>query len=186
MEKLINLLFDIRGDSLGQDKINQFEQQYSVTLPNEYKEFLIYCDGGVLNELSVGFSLSLQAITRGTKCEFIVYNFLPLLEYKWGISSVVEEIKTMQDWLINDFNISYDYTKDFVPIAMTGGDLRICIGCKSEYIGKIYLFDPYAQYPNSINNMFWLLADSLQEFITTRLQPCDDKTFVAISNVNKI
>ena len=175
------VILDYCGAPLSTNEVLWFEQTYSIVLPQPFKEFLLHFDGGALGKIDVGFSV-LPRFKTNQECQLDLYYFLSLREHnKGGEGTIVDDIDTMREWILEDFGLNYDHTKDFIPIAYTDGNSRICIGCSLEYHGKIYIFDAGTDLPEALFGMYIPLAESLEQFICEVIQPCNDKSYTLLN-----
>lgn len=150
----------------------QFEKDHGFQLPPDYRIFLQHFDGGAVTDLDIGFS-TMDYFKNRPGCEHCLYYVLPLRNYQ-GYSTVVDQLETARSWYLEDYNLGYDYTRDFISIALTGSNVNICLGCSEKYYGKVYLLDVGTTEPGNIDHLFLPLADSFAAFILEVLQPCNE------------
>lgn len=176
MLKKINAILDVRYPAVNEEDLLQFERNHEIRLPTSYRDFLLHCDGGSVVDLNIGFSLKSRSIDFKSGCEFILYYFLSFRNHQPpGGGTIADDIAIQKEWLLQDFGLEYDYTRDFIPIALTGENMRICMGCSSEYYGKIYMFDAFNNFPDAVDKIYIPLADSFEQFILETLQPCNEE-----------
>lgn len=124
------------------EEIDEFEKNYDIKLPEQYKKFMIKYNGGY-PELS-SFIISEQ------EGESLVNKFYGLED---DDCSLAEAFDYLEDVL----------PKDFISIADDPAGNEICLGIDGKYEGKIYFWFHDRNHESQINNMYFL-ADSFDEF----------------------
>lgn len=122
--------------------IKQFEQEYEVTLPKQYVEFLLEYNGGFSKES--GFIISDE------EGESLVNKFYGIGDMKSNLGKVFEVLEG-------------EIPEDFISIANDPAGNEILLGVSREYQGKIYFWIHDIEPEEEMDNMF-ILADSFAEF----------------------
>lgn len=122
--------------------IKQFEQEYEITLPKQYVEFLLEYNGGFSKES--GFKIS------DDEGESLVNKFYGIGDMKSNLGKVFEVLEG-------------EIPEDFISIANDPAGNEILLGVSGEYQGKIYFWIHDIEPEEEMDNMF-ILADSFAEF----------------------
>ena len=101
------------------EKIEEFERDYELELPGEYKKFLLLNNGGTPDKV---YYIENNA-------DLVVNFFLSLGSKKFSLEEYIE------DWHEDKF------PREFVPIGEDAFGNIICISCIGENKGQIYFFD---------------------------------------------
>jgi len=137
---------------ISEEEIIIFEQELEISLPKEYKKFLLQNNGGQPVH-NVTFNLS----KNGVKWEFPINIF-------FGIS----EEDTSYELSMTYAFFSERIPHQLLPIADDGIGNKICIGIEEEYYNKIFLwkFDKESQEDEepTFDNVEEL-AESFNEFL---------------------
>lgn len=172
----IKAIVDAPAPPASEGEIATFEKQFCIKLPEDYKTFLRHSNGGAINELDIIFALDNSRSARHGNADHLVYYFLPLLETSYcGYGSVEDCIRILKDAFLVDWGLSYDYTKDLIPFAITATSMKLVIGCTERYYGKVFLLD-INDHPGHIDHLFLPVADSFEAFILEKLIPCNEKS----------
>ncbi|MFS0765701.1 MULTISPECIES: SMI1/KNR4 family protein [Peribacillus] len=123
--------------------IKQFEQEYDVTLPKQYVDFLLEYNGGYPQESS--FKIS------DDEGESLVNKFYGIRDMKSNLGKVFEVLEG-------------EIPEDFISIANDPGGNEILLGVSGEYQGKVYFWFHDIELEDEMGNMF-ILADSFDEFL---------------------
>ncbi|QNK48657.1 SMI1/KNR4 family protein [Brevibacterium sp. PAMC23299] len=123
--------------------IKQFEQEYDVTLPKQYVDFLLEYNGGYPQESNFRIS--------DDEGESLVNKFYGIGDMKSNLAKVFEILEG-------------EIPEDFVSIANDPGGNEILLGVSGEYPGKVYFWIHDIEPEDEMGNMF-ILADSFAEFL---------------------
>jgi hypothetical protein len=171
IEKLAAIL-DVPQDPIKEADLLRFEQDHGMVLPPDYRTFLQHFDGGAVVDMDITFFIQFGYQYHKTG-QYLLYYVLPLQQSS-GYGSVEEMIDVARSWYLEDLNVGYDYTRDFITIALTGGNVHVCLGCSEKYYGKVYLLDFFTSESGSVQGHFLPLADSFTAFVLDVLQPADE------------
>ncbi|TCJ82427.1 UNVERIFIED_ORG: SMI1/KNR4 family protein SUKH-1 [Bacillus cereus] len=122
--------------------IKQFEQEYNVTLPKQYVDFLLEYNGGFPQESS--FKIS------DDEGESLVNKFYGIGDMKSNLGKVFEVLEG-------------EIPEDFISIANDPAGNEILLGVNGDFQGKVYFWIHDIEPEDEMNNMF-ILADSFVEF----------------------
>lgn len=122
--------------------IKQFEQEYDVTLPKQYIDFLLEYNGGYPQESS--FKIS------NDEGESLVNKFYGIWDMKSNLGEVFEILEG-------------EILEDFVSIANDPGGNEILLGVSGENKGKVYFWIHDIESEYEIDNMY-ILADNFADF----------------------
>lgn len=122
--------------------IKQFEQDYDITLPNQYVDFLLEYNGGFPQESN--FKISNDG------GESLVNKFYGIGDMKSNLGKVFEVLEG-------------EIPEDFISIANDPAGNEILLGINGEYQGKLYFWIHDIEPEEDMDNMF-ILADSFVEF----------------------
>ncbi|MDD2694297.1 MAG: SMI1/KNR4 family protein [Anaerolineales bacterium] len=134
---------------ISEERLQAFEKQIGISLPQDYREFLKQCNGGTPKPNNFWISEE--------KYESSVYQF-------YGLHSGPR-------WLSIDCYISkerYGVPNGLLPIGDDGVGNLICIGITAENFDDIFFIDheihPYNE-PDSLNGIY-KIAESFTEFLS--------------------
>lgn len=152
MTKIISL-----GKKLSIEEITEFEKQYNVALPNQYKQFMLDFNGGTI-EPAV-FKISEE---KG--------------------ESVLSAFYAIDDSLRSNLLKKYIYIYDgrlpqgFIPIGKDPGGNLICVSNQESSYDQVYFWDHEEEtnIPNDFSNMYFL-AENIYEFINLLYEDNDDE-----------
>ncbi|MED0874627.1 MULTISPECIES: SMI1/KNR4 family protein [Bacillus cereus group] len=122
--------------------IKQFEQEYNVTLPKQYVDFLLEYNGGFPQESS--FKIS------DDEGESLVNKFYGIGDMKSNLGKVFEVLEG-------------EIPEDFISIANDPAGNEILLGVNGDFQGKVYFWIHDIEPEDEMDNMF-ILADSFVEF----------------------
>lgn len=122
--------------------IKQFEQEYEVTLPKQYVDFLLEYNGGFPQESN--FKIS------DDEGESLVNKFYGISDMKSNLGKVFEVLEG-------------EIPEDFISIGNDPGGNEILLGVSGEYQGKVYFWIHDIEPEDEMDNMF-ILADSFTGF----------------------
>lgn len=135
------------GSQISQGDISEFENKYEVSLPQEYKDFLLQTNGGRPEPDFFPFSDD----------GFVVTWFYNLKNGKHLLELTLELL-----WIAEQI-----VPRTLIPIARDqGGDL-VCISLNEEEYGKIYMWF------GSTDSDPVFLAESFTEFIDALVEEPD-------------
>lgn len=122
--------------------IIQFEQEYEVTLPKQYVDFLLEYNGGFPQESN--FKLP------DDEGESLVNEFYGIGDMKSNLGKVFEVLEG-------------EIREDFISIGNDPGGNEILLGVSGEYQGKVYFWIHDIEPEDEMDNMF-ILAGNFTEF----------------------
>jgi hypothetical protein len=131
------------------ENIKQFEQEYDITLPKQYTEFLLKYNGGYPKEAH--FKIS------DNEGESLINKFYGIGNMKSNLGDVFEILEG-------------EIPENFVSIANDPGGNEILLGVNGEHYEKIYFWIHDIETGDEMENML-LLADSLAEFFNSLYEP---------------
>lgn len=121
--------------------IKQFEQEYEVTLPKQYVDFLLEYNGGFPQKSN--FKLP------DDEGESLVNKFYGIGDMKSNLGKVFVVLEG-------------EIPEDFISIGNDPGGNEILLGVNGEYQGKVYFWIHDIE-PDEMDNMF-ILAGNFTEF----------------------
>ncbi|MGE7184012.1 SMI1/KNR4 family protein [Peribacillus sp. NPDC006672] len=122
--------------------IKQFEQEYDITLPKQYVDFLLEYNGGYPQESNFRIS--------DDEGENLVNKFYGIGDMKNNLAKVFEVLEG-------------EIPEDFISIANDPGGNEVLLGVSGEYQGKVYFWVHDIETEDEIGNMY-ILADSFARF----------------------
>ncbi|PAD23094.1 SMI1/KNR4 family protein [Terribacillus saccharophilus] len=131
------------NDHITLEDISRFEQEYTLTLSNQYKDFLLKYNGGYPQESS--FKISEE------EGESLVNKFYGIGDMKGNLAKVYDILEG-------------EIPEGFLSIANDPSGNEILLGLNKEFNGKIYLCLHDIEPEDEMDNMF-ILADDFTEFI---------------------
>lgn len=129
-------------ESLSIENLESFEHNHKITLPKDYREFLLEYNGGYPNPGVYKISDELGE---------------SILNVFYGIGSMYDNLEKKFDIFDEILEIG------FIPIADDPSGNQICIGLSKEYFGEIFHWLHDEEY-NEMDNMYFL-AKKLNEFL---------------------
>lgn len=138
-----------------QTEIEKFEKDFNITLPEDYKNFLIYSRG---EGLSFEY-YPIEIAHNDEVLEFGIIDFESLVSVRIGTESL---------WKLGSENISRNQffisnVNSFIHLTTDVYSRIILLGVKNEYYGKIYGLEKDPTYPSMEVEIF-LLETSFAEF----------------------
>lgn len=130
------------NDPITLEDISRFEQEYILTLSNQYKDFLLKSNGGYPQESS--FKISEE------EGESLVNKFYGIGDMKGNLAKVYDILEG-------------EIPEGFLSIANDPRGNEILLGVNKEFNGKIYLWVHDIEPEDEMDNMF-ILADDFTEF----------------------
>ncbi|KGX89727.1 hypothetical protein N781_16000 [Pontibacillus halophilus JSM 076056 = DSM 19796] len=124
--------------------IKQFEQEYEVTLPKQYVDFLLEYNGGFPQQSN--FKIS------DDEGESLVNKFYGIGDMKGNLGEVFEILEG-------------EIPEEFISIGHDPGGNEILLGVSGEDQGKVYFWIHDVEPEDEMDNMH-ILADSFTEFFT--------------------
>ena len=142
LDSILNLDVNNGTEKLTSEQLDRFESQYGVTVPDEYREFLINYYSCYVREDLYHTMLERSSLTPKDGMEQVDYFYN------------TEFIKGAEIFISA-------YGKKVLPIGRTGGDY-ICIGVQKDDLNKIYhLYHEDREREDGL----YLAADSFNGFI---------------------
>nr|WP_279233568.1 tetratricopeptide repeat protein [Clostridium estertheticum] len=145
-----NITIKDEEKSISIKDLNEFEEYIGNILPEEYRRFILQCNGGKLNPY--------KFITKDKFIKSCAMNLLPLSNNK--MPNIKEKYEI--------FNKGDLIPKNLLAIVMDPTESPICICLKGKNIGKIYYWNSAFEkdfVKPSYKNMH-LVADNFDEFIS--------------------
>lgn len=164
-------------------EVNAIEQKYNITLPDEYKNYLMNC-GEITFENDVNYS--------------------PAKDYPWTTNESSEKIINFYGLENNQFSLQKAIKtyigrmpSSIIPIAECPGGNQICICTSGNDFGKVYLWNHEQElealkmlYPNknypSIDRYWdnvYFTAESLLDFIDSFYIVVTEKTTEILEDI---
>lgn len=149
--------------SLDPKLLSEFEDEFNVKLPEQYREFMIKYNGGYVDPNIFKFDDE-------------------------GGSTVLNELyplKSEEDvdlYYINDLHEDY-FSDGFITIGDDPGGSDICLGVKGDVRGKVYFFDRESDYEEYDENgeeilidekIMNLLSDTFYSFLDSLYEDAED------------
>lgn len=150
--------------SLDPKLLSEFEEEFNVKLPEQYREFMIKYNGGRVDPNI----FDLDVIDDAT-----VLNELYELKTEKGLDL----------YSVNDLHEDY-FSDEFIAIGDDPGGSDICIGVKGDVRGKVYFFDresDYEEYDEEgeeiliDEKIMYLLSDTFYGFLDSLYGDEDDE-----------
>ena len=130
------------NESLSLENLESFEHNRNITLPKDYRKFLLEYNGGYPNP---GIYKILDELGEG------------ILNIFYGIGSMYDNLEKKFDIFDEILEIG------FIPIADDPSGNQICIGISKEYFGQIFHW-AHDEEDHEMENMY-LLSRSFNEFL---------------------
>lgn len=130
------------NDNLSIAKLEDLERNHNITLPKDYRDFLLEYNGGYPSPCIYNISTE-----QGESILNIFYGIGGIdydLEYNFDILDEILEI-------------------GFIPIADDPGGNQICIGINKEYYGQIFHW-VHDEEHNEMESMYFL-SNNFNEFL---------------------
>ncbi|MDA7026852.1 SMI1/KNR4 family protein [Bacillus sp. CLL-7-23] len=133
------------NEKVSLENIKTFEDDYNVTLPEEYKNFLLEYNGGDVNPNV--FKISDE---QGESALNTLYGL--------NISAEYDELSSVFD------SLEGELPQELLSIGDDSGGNQICIGISGNYFGKIYIWMHDIEEGEYMDNVFFL-ANNFNEFL---------------------
>lgn len=136
--------------SINEEDILKLEKSTGITLPKDYKKFLLLNNGGVPSPFNIK--------TRDGKIESSIKKFLPLANIKED--NLLEEIKGI--------TLAGQIPKEVIPIAIDPADNRIVLGTKGDKNNKVFYWawdEEKENHKKPSYKYMRIIADSFEEFL---------------------
>ena len=140
--------------------VQAFERELGVELPEDYKSFLLKCNGGWSDSLECTWEVPEYTNYYGVRTNEIsvdIYHVFGFREEEWAS---IEEAKA---YIADQIPPSVLWIMDTL---MAPG--RWCLGIRDQYVGKVYFWDNDGTYPEGKDENiaeFYLVANSFTEFL---------------------
>lgn len=140
-----------------QTEIEKFEKDFSITLPEDYKNFLIYSKG---EDFSLEQPYDFQMYYEGELMDFCISNLDSLIDVRISSESLWHFIPENAEENV----VYYVDAYCFLRICWESSSANsILLGVKKEYYGKVYFLEKEPVYPG-FEMRFFLLENSFAEF----------------------
>jgi cell wall assembly regulator SMI1 len=143
------------GEMLTESTIAEFERQFGITLPHDYKAFMLQNNGGTPEE---DWAFDFIDITTNTKTGSDIQSFF-----------VIYNEETYRD---DDLRKSYRILQEngevpagILPIGDDPGGNLICISVSDKNYGEVFFCDHELEYPETGYMVMSVIAKSFTEFI---------------------
>lgn len=149
MEK-INEIFDMedmKKNVLTETKLQSFEEELGIKLPQDYREYILKYPSLSVND---DYKVKMKELSKFTPDDGYGY-----VDYLYGAELITTGRKRMK------FIEEEDESNSFLPIGEMAGDM-ILIGVRGNEYGKVYHY--YHESDEKYVPAF-LIADSFEEFI---------------------
>lgn len=118
--------FDDTGKKTTRGKIRQFEITYGISLPDDYKSFLLKFNGGYPSD-----DLAFNIEEDGTDS---------VLSHFYELGKSTDEIQSLEE-CISDLVQTGFIPPNYLPIADDAFGNQICVGLSEEIFGQIFFWD---------------------------------------------
>ena len=129
-------------DNLSIGNLESFEQNQNITLPKDYRDFLLEYNGGYPNPGVYKISDELGE---------------SILNIFYGIGSMYDNLEKKFDIFDEILEIG------FIPVADDPSGNQICIGINKEYFGQIFHW-AHDEEHDEMENMYFL-SNNFNEFL---------------------
>ncbi|KMK95079.1 SMI1/KNR4 family protein [Rossellomorea marisflavi] len=151
LNEIIDFEIDMPTKHHAHESIPHIEQQYGVSLPQDYKDFLLGFGGCFIKENAMYQPIEMPSVTPKDGFDSI-NGFYGCVSNTLNLMSVIQTYKDVLGG-------------SFLPIAdADGGDL-ICMGLKGEYEGRICYWYHEGDTGENGQEYYYLVANSFEEFI---------------------
>jgi len=127
------------------EEIEKFEQNNAITLPSEYKSFLLKYNGG--------YPMQSNFYIHGSNGDFE-----SILNIFYGIGDMYDNLQKNIDFLDELFEVG------FIPIADDPGGNQICICISEKNFGEIRFWEHELGNENELDNLLFV-SKSFSVFI---------------------
>ncbi len=124
-------------ESLSIENLESFEHKHNITLPKDYRDFLLEYNGGYPDPGTYKISEELGE---------------SILNIFYGIGSMYDNLEKKFDIFDEVLEIG------FIPIADDPSGNQICIGIMKEYFGQIYHW-AHDEEQDGMENMYFLSSN---------------------------
>jgi hypothetical protein len=138
-------IINSENEKISLENIKIFEEKYNVTLPEEFKRFLLEYNGGDVKPNV--FKISDE---HGESALNTLYGL--------DISSEYDELSNVFD------SLEGELPENFISIGDDSAGNQICLGIIGSYCGKVYIWMHDMEENEFMDNMFFL-ANSFNEFL---------------------
>lgn len=150
------------GPAVTEEDVRAFEERLGVSLPEDYRLFLLQINGGRTASKATTFSFGARGRTN-------LNSILSLNDPK-GVRNIEERNELIAD----------DLPPELLLIASDDGGSRVCLCIRGEHKGEVWFFDTKDRRPEGSNaRVLWhdrrdmtKLADSFKAFAAS-LGPLD-------------
>lgn len=130
-------------EKLSIEVLKKFESENKIKLPDLYRDFLLRCNGGLVEP-----NVFLISEDQGETALNVFY----------GVGSMRNNLAKKMDFFDDIVNLG------LIPIASDSGGNQICLGLSGEYSDKIYFWSSDNEYDRPEENLT-LLANDLNDFL---------------------
>lgn len=151
----VNIEFESTFKPIQHQELKTFEETYSLVLPDDYKDFLMYRNGGK--------TVRRRFETKDQKITSSIMLFLPLNK---------EAESNLEDYY-KKYNGGAIIPPNFIPIGIDPADSLICLAINEEDQGIVYFCDmDYFEEDNELRPEFIKpVSSSFDEFVNSLYQP---------------
>ena len=147
LAEIVDRDFTKESKKYGENRLNDVEREFTITLPNEYRSFLSNYGNFIVNEDYYYRAMEPSPWSPQDGFESV--------DFFYGLDNDKKDLK---------YNIRQyrdQINENVIPIASSPGDNQICIGVKGDYEGKIYFWDHESEGGKDL----YLIAPSFYAFI---------------------
>ena len=141
------------GTPLNDVEITQFEIQFQIELPQDYKAFMLKNNGGVPEN-----DWAFDYVEKGYANSSIIRDFFVLYVEE---THAYDDLKKAYKMVKEDSSVS----SDFMPIATDPGGNTIFLAVGGENYGKVYFSNHELDDAETGYMVMSLIADSFSDFI---------------------
>ncbi|WP_431087467.1 SMI1/KNR4 family protein [Paenibacillus sp. 8b26] len=151
----MNIEFETSFKPIINQELNAFEETYNLILPDDYKNFLLYHNGGK--------TVRRRFETKDKTIASSIMLFLPLSK----------ETENNLENFYKKYNLSNIVPPNFIPIGIDPADSLICLSIDGKDQGKVYFCDmDYFEEDNELKQEFIrLISPSFKEFVNSLFKP---------------
>ncbi|MGM1019043.1 MAG: SMI1/KNR4 family protein [Bacillota bacterium] len=151
----MNIEFESSFKPIKNQELETFEETYNLILPNDYKNFLLYHNGG--KTVRRRFETQDKTITSS------IMLFLPLSK----------ETENNLENYYKKYTVGKIIPSNFIPIGVDPADSLICLSINGENQGTVYFCDmDYFEEDNELKQEFIkLVSPNFSEFVNSLFQP---------------
>jgi cell wall assembly regulator SMI1 len=155
MKHSASMKIDDSGPKLTEKNISEFEKQFNIKLPDDYRAFMLKNNGGTPEE---DWAFDFVDITTNTKTDSDIQNFF-----------VIYDEETYKD---DDLRKSYRILREngevpvgILPIADDPGGNLICLSVSDKNYGEVFFCDHELEDPDTGYLVMSVIAESFSKFI---------------------